>query len=60
MNKALLTVENAFNGGRYNKLPNPQAEISPFKIKYLQKPKSRRPAAFSPLEKIIYVHKCEA
>ncbi|WP_343729682.1 hypothetical protein [Duganella sp.] len=57
MNNALLTAENAFNGGRYNKLPNPQADFLSHKIKHLRKPKSRRPAAWAPLEKIIYVHK---
>jgi hypothetical protein len=51
VNKRHLTAENAFNDGRYNKLPNPQADFKPFKIKDLEKVKSRQLAAFSLLEK---------
>jgi hypothetical protein len=51
VNKRLLTAENACNGGRNNKLLNPQADFLPCKINDLQNAKSRRPAAFSLLEK---------
>ncbi|HEX5344928.1 MAG TPA: hypothetical protein VFX55_20705 [Duganella sp.] len=51
MHKRLLTAGIACNGGRYNKLPNPQADFFSLKIKDLQNGKSRRPAAFSRLEK---------
>ncbi|MYM22402.1 hypothetical protein GTP46_07075 [Duganella sp. FT135W] len=47
MNKPLLTAENAFNGGRNNKLLNPQADFLSLKINDLQNGKSRRRAAFS-------------
>ncbi|WP_373987527.1 hypothetical protein [Duganella sp. BuS-21] len=57
MNKRHLTAENAFNDGRYNKLPNPQADFKPFKIKDLQKLKSRRTATSGLLEKYFCVHK---
>jgi hypothetical protein len=45
-----LTAGIACNDGRYNKLPNPQADFFLHKINDLQNAKSRQPAAFS-LEK---------
>jgi hypothetical protein len=59
VHKPLLTAGIACNGGRYNKLPNPQADFFLLKINDLQNTKSRRPATFSRLEKKFDVHKCE-
>jgi len=60
VNNSLLTAQNLNNGGLYNKMPNPQAEILDCKIKHLQIRESRRPAAFLPLENKFSVHKWEA
>nr|WP_315250125.1 hypothetical protein [uncultured Duganella sp.] len=60
MNNRLLTAKNLNNGGLYNKMPNPQAEIFRYKIKHLQIRKSCRPAAFLHLENKFSVHKWEA
>jgi hypothetical protein len=36
VNKRLLTAKKPCNGGLYNKMPNPQADFFPRKIKDLQ------------------------
>jgi hypothetical protein len=51
VHKRLLTAGIACNGGRFYKLPNPQAEFFLNKINNLQNTKSRRGAAFARLEK---------
>ncbi|MYM84733.1 hypothetical protein GTP44_22650 [Duganella sp. FT50W] len=57
MNNRHLTAKNPNNGGLYNKMPNPQAEFLPIKIKHLQNTESCRPAVFRHLEKKYSVHK---
>jgi hypothetical protein len=60
VNNRHLTAENACNGGRYNKMPNPQANFLPHKINHLQTRKSAAPAPSRQLEKKYFVHKWEA
>jgi hypothetical protein len=57
VNNPLLTAEKPFNGGGFNKMPNPQADFLPNKINHLQDLKFRRTGHLRLLEKYFSVHK---
>jgi hypothetical protein len=57
VNNPHLTAENAFNGGGFNKMPNPKADFLLNQIKGLQDQSFSRRSFLRPLEKYFSVHK---